>query len=67
MAFNTLLHRTGGDLGHGHIGVNGLTVVDEQQGAVGDLNLLGLAFARGLNGQVEVHLSLLSIHTVRGT
>ena len=63
---NALLHRTSGDLSNGHIRVDGLTVVDEQQRAVGDLDLLSLALAGGLDGEGEVNFSLLRIHTMRG-
>ena len=61
---HTLLDRTSGDLRHGDVGIDVSTVVDEQQGAVGDLDLLGLALAGRLDREVEINLSLLGVHTV---
>ena len=61
---DALLHRTSGDLSDGHISINGLTVLNKQQRTIGDLNFLGFALSRRLDGEVEVNLGLLGIDAV---
>ena len=63
---HTLLDGTSCDLGDCDVGLNHLVVVNKQQGAIGDINLLSLALARRLDREGEVHLSLLGIDTVGG-
>ena len=61
---DALLHRTSGDLSNGHISIDGLTVFNKQQRTIGDLNFLGFALSRRLDGEVEVNLGLLGIDAV---
>ena len=64
---HALLHgRAGRDLGQHRVGGHLGCVGHEQQRAGGDGELLGLAAAAGLQGQREVGLSDLGLHTVGG-
>lgn len=61
---NTLLDGTGSDLSDGHVRSDFLTVVDKQQRTTGDLDLLSLALAGGIDGEFEISFRLLSINTM---
>ena len=64
---NALLDGPGGDLSDSHVRCNRLSVVNKQQRAAGDVDLLSFAFAGGVDGELEVSLSLLGVNTMGGS
>ncbi|CAI8308060.1 MAG: Uncharacterised protein [Synechococcus sp. MIT S9220] len=63
---NALLDCTSSDLSDGHVRGDLLAVVHKQQRTAGDLDLLSLALAGGIDGELEISFSLLGVDPMGG-